>query len=123
MKRNESWTDFMDRAKKNGVSPSRQENWDREEEEKSIHEQQKGMPTLPLTIYNVLNNDRHVDASAKPFLDKDKAIEYAKKMAKLNSAKFPEDYKEMEVKGWLFCVGYSCEGDSYWVTEHKIEEL
>jgi len=34
MRRNESWADFMERARKNGVSPSRQETWDREEQDK-----------------------------------------------------------------------------------------
>lgn len=32
MKRNESWVQFLNRAKKNGVSPTRQEEWDRAEE-------------------------------------------------------------------------------------------
>ena len=32
MLKNESWAEFMDRARKNGVSPTRQEQWDREGE-------------------------------------------------------------------------------------------
>jgi len=35
MKRDESWKEFMDRAKKNEVSPSRQEDIDRAEEDKN----------------------------------------------------------------------------------------
>lgn len=34
MKKNESWAEFMNRARKNGVSPTRQEQWDREEQDK-----------------------------------------------------------------------------------------
>lgn len=36
MRRNESWMHFMDRAKANGVSPSRQEDIDREEDQNKI---------------------------------------------------------------------------------------
>lgn len=35
MKDNETWFEFMDRARENGVSPTTQENIDREEKDES----------------------------------------------------------------------------------------
>lgn len=75
-----------------------------------------------MKIYNVIDNCHGDDTTAIPFLDLDKAIAYARKEAKRASAKYPEDYKEKEIKGWLFCVEYCCEGDMIWITEHDMEE-
>ena len=36
MKKNESWSEFMDRARRNGVSPTAQEKIDREKEQETV---------------------------------------------------------------------------------------
>jgi len=73
-----------------------------------------------MKIYNVLYKDRHSDTTATPFTDLNKAIEYARGEAHENSEKYPKDYKEEDIEGWLFYVEYSCEGDCLWITEHEI---
>lgn len=70
-------------------------------------------------IYNVLWQDRHTDTTATPFTDLNKAIEFAKSKAKENTH-YTKDYNEQSIKGWHFCVEYSCEGDCLWITEHEI---
>ncbi len=72
-----------------------------------------------MKIYNVLWKDRHTDTTATPFLDKDKAISWAKKMAK-DSCSHIEDLIEEQIDGWLYYVRYSCEDDCLWVTEHIV---
>lgn len=73
-----------------------------------------------IKIYNVLWEDRHSDTTVKPFTDLNEAIEYAKTQAHESSQKYPEDYKESKIEGWLFYVTYSCEGDCLWITEHEL---
>lgn len=72
-----------------------------------------------MKIYNVLWKDRHSDTTAKPFVDLNEAITWAKKQAH-GVCHYAEDYKESEIPGWLFHVTYSCEGDCLWITEHEI---
>ena len=75
-----------------------------------------------MKIYNVLCQDRHTDTTAEPFIDLERAIKHAKKIAN-NECRFPEDYKESNIDGWLFHARYSCEGDCVWITEHNIDGL
>lgn len=73
-----------------------------------------------MKIYNVLCRDRHTDTTATPFLDLDKAIEFARESAK-SYHKYPEDLFESNIAGWLFHINYSCEGDCLWITEHEVD--
>jgi len=73
-----------------------------------------------MKIYNVIQEDRHTDTTATPFLDLNEAIKFAKESARWGSRKYPEYYLETDIKGWLFFVRYSCEDDCIWITEHNI---
>jgi hypothetical protein len=73
-----------------------------------------------MKIYNVLINDRHAEPEIRPFVDKQDAIEFAKKTAKKYCHSL-EDLKELQTIDWLYHIVYSCEGDSIWVTEHNLE--
>ena len=72
-----------------------------------------------MKIYNVLWKDRHSDTTATPFLDLTEAIQWARTQA-IKYGKFPEDFEETPITGWLYHVEYSCEGDCLWITEHDI---
>ena len=72
-----------------------------------------------MKIYNVLCKDRHVDTTATPFIDLAAAKAWAEERA-VEYCRFPEDLKETPVKGWLYHIEYSCEGDCLWITEHDI---
>jgi len=72
-----------------------------------------------MKIYNVIWKDRHTDTTATPFTDLDKAKAWAWEKAR-SVCRFPEDLEEEAVRGWLYCVNYSCEGDCLWITEHEI---
>lgn len=72
-----------------------------------------------MKIYIVQIKDRHCDTTAKPFCRLVDAIEYAKESA-TEYNRFPEDLKEHNVDGWLYCIEYSSDGDCCWVTEHEL---
>ena len=75
-----------------------------------------------MKIYIVLQDDRHTDTEATPFLDLDEAMEYARNKAK-SDARNPEDVVEMDTPdpdGWLLTIRYSYEGDYIWITEHEL---
>lgn len=67
-----------------------------------------------MDIYLVIVEDRHCDTTVYPFSDKEKAIAYAKKLAKAY-CRVPAYYEEHDYgkdEGWLFYADYSCEGDN-----------
>ena len=77
------------------------------------------------TCYIAIGSDRHTDTTAHVFSDKMAAIEWARKQAremdsfgelteKLNSAMIQD--------GWVYYGCYSCEVDSIYVVERKIDE-
>ena len=70
-----------------------------------------------MRIYNVIQNDRHEDVTATPFLD----LEEARRFAGLRAASSSGGYvSEVTVPGCLLCLDYSVEGDSIWITEHDV---
>ena len=75
---------------------------------------------LAMKIYNVIVNDRHTDPHAIPFLNSYDAILCAKDKANrycFHKEDFNENLtQDMIDAGYLYCVTYSCEGDSIWVT-------
>ena len=66
--------------------------------------------------YIVICQDRHGDTTVHPFTDKDKAISEARRIAK-EYFRYPEDYREEQIDGWLFYAQYSCESDHVRVVE------
>lgn len=74
---------------------------------------------MDLTIYITIIEDRHSDTEAYPFDTADAAIAFAKKAAN-KLCRFPEDYEETEVEGWLFHARYSCEEDNVRVVAMKL---
>ena len=74
------------------------------------------------TCYIVIWQDRHSDTTVHPFTDKDKAISEAKRIAKEYCKKYPEDYKEEHIGGWLFYAQYSCEPDHVRVVEAQMNK-
>ena len=74
-----------------------------------------------MKIFIVIWNDRHAETTVHPFKDLGKAKRWAKEQAK-EVCRFPEDLKETPIKGWLYHIEYSCEGDCLWITEHEVEE-
>lgn len=76
-----------------------------------------------MKIYIVIWEDRHCDVTAHPFIDKQKAIDWAKTNVK-SVLRFPEDYKETDcsnIKDWVFSAEYSDEGDFIRVVETELE--
>ena len=74
-----------------------------------------------MKLYIVMHNDRHADPEPEVFLDKDYAVDYARRTAQ-EYCHYPEDYEEHDVLGWLFYAKYSCENDSVWVVEKTLME-
>ena len=74
-----------------------------------------------MEVYIVIIKDRHSDTTAQPFVNSDKAIEWAKIKAK-EYAREESDYSEEEIKGWLFHATYSCEGDCVYVVAKELDE-
>lgn len=70
-------------------------------------------------IYIIVTEDSGTDVEVKPFRDKEEAIAEARRMAK-EYCRFPEDYTESVIDGWLFYVKYSCEGDKVTVREEEL---
>ena len=69
-------------------------------------------PELKETLYwAMIIEDRHCDAEVEVSFDKEKAIRYARHLAK-KYCKYEEDYCEHDTEGWDFHAVYSCEGDS-----------
>lgn len=75
-----------------------------------------------MKIYIAIWKDRHSDTTAHPFSTPEKAIEFATTKAK-EYALEPEDYEEHTYDGFLFYVGYSCEGDCIYVVESTVDDL
>jgi hypothetical protein len=82
----------------------------------------RGLPEAsPLKkIYVVMIRDRHSDPVVATFEDRDWAISYARRTAK-QYCRFPEDYKELDIRGWEFHAEYSCESDSVTVIRTTLE--
>jgi len=74
---------------------------------------------MMMKIYNVLWEDRHLDVTATPFREFEDAKVWAKDQAK-KYCHYEEDFREIPIKGRLYHVEYSCEGDCLWITEHEI---
>lgn len=72
-----------------------------------------------MKIYNVIQNGRHTDPKATPFMFKDSAIDFARRTA-ANCCVDIEDVQEQKIEGWLFYIQYSIEGDCLYITEHDI---
>ena len=75
-------------------------------------------------IYLVIIEDRHSDLEVKPFICEHAAIKTAKELAK-EYCYDSDDYKEINCDindNWLFCVNYSCEGDSVRVVKSELNE-
>jgi len=73
-----------------------------------------------MELFIAIWQDRHADTVAKPFTDKDEAIEWARSTAK-RLARNDSDYSETEVEGWEFLVEYSCESDCIWIVKHELK--
>ena len=73
-----------------------------------------------MIIYNVIWEDRHEDITVTSFLDRDKAIAYAKVNAKDNVSN--GYYREIDIDGREFYAAYSWEQDSIWVVKNKVRE-
>jgi len=74
-----------------------------------------------MKIYIAYIADRHTDVDAEVFTSPEPAIAFAKHAAK-EYARFPEDYEESQIDGWLFYAQYSVEGDRVWVVEKTLQE-
>ncbi len=77
-----------------------------------------------MNIYIVICQDRHVDTTAHPFTNPEKAIEWARRTAK-EYCRFPEDYEEHDYgkdEGWIFYADYSCESDCIYVTTTELDK-
>ena len=70
-------------------------------------------------MFVVLIEDRHVDINVELFEELDDAISYAKETAN-EYYQNKEDYREIEIKPWLFYVKFSCEGDNIHIIEKNI---
>lgn len=74
-----------------------------------------------MKIYNVIVADRHSDTEAIPFLDLEKAKEFARSEGRACAINHPDEYVEDEnVPDRLLQITYSCEGDCIWITEHEV---
>lgn len=73
-----------------------------------------------MKVYVAIVEDRHAETEAYVFSTPEKAIEFARKTAK-ESCFDMSDYEEIETKGWLFHVQYSCESDRVYVTERTLD--
>jgi len=72
-----------------------------------------------MKIYTAIWKDRHAGITAHPFSTQEKAIQFARVMAK-KYARRAEDYQEAEM-GFIFYVSYSCKGDCIYVTETVLD--
>ena len=73
-----------------------------------------------MQIYIVILEDRHCDVFAKPFVNKEKAISEARKMAEDGARDEPVD--EQDIDGWEYYAVFSCEGDCVRVVEEELNE-
>lgn len=72
-----------------------------------------------MKIYIVIWQDRHTDTEAFVFSTAEKAIEFAKtKAGEFDRYGY---FEEKVIKGWLYYVCYSCEGDSLRVIESEMD--
>jgi hypothetical protein len=77
-----------------------------------------------MELYIVIIEDRHLDTTAHPFTDKDKAISEAKRIAKENCGS-PEEYEEHDFgkdAGWIFYAQYSYESDCVRVVKTELDK-
>lgn len=73
-----------------------------------------------MKIYVVIVQDRHSDIEIKLFANKEQAIDKARQLAH-EYCSHKEDYEEdLECRGWVFFVRYSCEGDNIRVIEKTL---
>ncbi len=74
-----------------------------------------------MKLYVSINEDRHYDTQVEVFTTAVGAIDYAYDKAK-EYCRSPEDYKEHEIEGWLFCADYDVEGASFHVVETELHK-
>lgn len=74
-----------------------------------------------MLIYNVIVEDRHSDVEVRSFIDREKAIEIAKGIAKYLCSHV-EYLKEDVIEGYEFHIVYSCEDDCVSVVKTILEE-
>lgn len=74
-----------------------------------------------MKLYIAINNDSHYDTSVNVFDTPERAIEFARKLAK-EKAYYKEDYREVVVNWCLFCVDYSPEEGRIWVVEKVLND-
>ena len=72
-----------------------------------------------MILYAAIWEDRHSDTTVHLFSNADKAIEWARTQCK--ECDRWGVYEEREIKGWLFCADYSCEGDGIRVVEVEVD--
>jgi len=70
-----------------------------------------------MKIYVLVNEDRHISPDIRLFLDKEQAIEMARRDAKEYGG---DQYSECVVEGWLFYATYSSEGDCFYIVEKDV---
>jgi hypothetical protein len=70
-------------------------------------------------VYILIQNDRHTDPEATPYLSKDDVISDAKALAEQCRRGGP--VVEEEIDGWIYFVEYGSEGDCIWVVEHDLD--
>lgn len=76
-----------------------------------------------MKIYQVIIEDRHCDPKAIPFVNKDKAIEYAKNFAEEQAAEASwREVVEKDFDGYLYCATWSFEEDWISVGEEELRE-
>ncbi len=72
-------------------------------------------------VYVAMIDERHSDPEPYVFTAADAAITFAREQA-YEWARAPEDVEEEPIKGWLYNVRWSHEGDSAWVVEKVLNE-
>ncbi len=70
--------------------------------------------SVPDAIFIVVIDDRHVDITIEPWLDRGEAIERCNALARAN-ASHGSDWEVADVASFEFLVRYSCEGDRAFV--------
>jgi len=77
-----------------------------------------------MKMYLAIYDDRHADTTAHPFIELDKAIEWAKKTAEEN-CRHKEDIEEKHFEDnadkFVYMITYSCEGDNIMVMESEVD--
>ena len=75
-----------------------------------------------MTIYLVVQEDRHSDIEITPFFLKESAIKHAKEIAGKEAEYGERKVKTEKIVGRLWCGRYSEEGDCVYVLEREVGE-